>query len=186
MEPEKQEEKPKEEEISEETKKKMCALEYNIKNKGETSYYYAHKSKFEENQKDPNAKTITGPGIITGGDPILLQTEKKAVEIIKEPKQITKYIFYDDDKTAVVKMDLPSDAQEVTDECLESKFEKRSYHLKINVPNGQPYFFAVSKLYLKIVPDQSSAKVIKTKNGKAIKIIFQKEEIDEEWSKVSA
>ena len=55
---------------------------------------------------------------------MLLQTEKKPVEIIKEPKQITKYIFYDDDKTAVVKMDLPSDAQDVTDDCLEAKFEK--------------------------------------------------------------
>ena len=111
----------KDKEIDEEEKKKMCALEYNIKNKGETSYYYAHKNKFEDNKKDPNAKTITGPGIITGG---VLQTEKKPVEIIKEPKQITKYIFYDDDKTAVVKMDLPSDALDVTDDCLEAKFEK--------------------------------------------------------------
>ena len=73
-------------EIPDEEKKKMCALEYNIKNKGENSYYYAHKSKFEDQEKDPNAKTITGPGIITGGDPILLQTEKKQVEIIKEHK----------------------------------------------------------------------------------------------------
>ena len=172
----------KDKEIDEEEKKKMCALEYNIKNKGETSYYYAHKNKFEDNKKDPNAKTITGPGIITGGEPVLLQTEKKPVEIIKEPKQITKYIFYDDDKTAVVKMDLPSDAQDVTDDCLEAKFEKWSYHLKINVPNGQPYFFAISKLYLKIVPEQSTTKIIKTKTGKGIKVVFAKEDIDEECS----
>ena len=172
-------------EIPDEEKKKMCALEYNIKNKGENSYYYAHKSKFEDQEKDPNAKTITGPGIITGGDPILLQTEKKQVEIIKEPKQITKYIFYDDDKTAVVKMDLPEDAKDITEECLDAKFEKRSYHLKINVPNGQPYFFAISKLYLKIVPEKSVTKIVKTKTGKAIKVIFQNEDIDEESSKVS-
>ena len=176
----------KDKEIDEEEKKKMCALEYNIKNKGETSYYYAHKSKFEDNKKDLNAKTITGPGIITGGEPVLLQTEKKPVEIIKEPKQITKYIFYDDDKTAVVKMDLPPDAQDITDECLEAKFEKRAYYLKINIPNGQPYFFAISKLYLKIVPEQSSTKIIKTKTGKGIKVVFAKDDIDEEWSKVSA
>lgn len=30
----------------------MCALESNIKNKGENSYYYAHKYKFEDNTKD--------------------------------------------------------------------------------------------------------------------------------------
>ena len=111
-------------EIPDEEKKKMCALEYNIKNKGENSYYYAHKSKFEDQEKDPNAKTITGPGIITGGDPILLQTEKKQVEIIKEPKQITKYIFYDDDKTAVVKMDLPEDAKDITEVLYEHYADK--------------------------------------------------------------
>ena len=83
-------------------------------------------------------------------------------------------------------MDLPEDAKDITEECLDAKFEKRSYHLKINVPNGQPYFFAISKLYLKIVPEKSVTKIVKTKTGKAIKVIFQKEDIDEEWSKVSA
>jgi hypothetical protein len=164
----------------------MCALESNIKNKGENSYYYAHKYKFEDSKKDPNAQTITGPGIITGGDAILIQTEKRAVEIIKEPKQITKYIFYDDDKVAIVKMDLPKDAEDISDDCLQADFQKRSFHLKINVPNGEAYYFAVSKLYLKIVPENSTCKIVKTKNGKVIKITFAKEDIDEEWSKVSA
>lgn len=173
--------------MTEEEQKKMCALEYNIKNKGETSYYYAHKSKFESKDIDPNAKTITGPGIITGGDPVLLQVEKKEVEVIKDPKQISKYIFYDDDKIAVVKMDIPDDAKEVTEDCLESNFQPRSYYLKINVPNGDPYFFAVSKLFKKIEPAKSSIKIVKSKTGvKSLKIMFAKKEIDEEWSKVSA
>ena len=93
--------------VPEEKKKEMSALEYDIKNKGENSYYYAHKGRFEEKDKDPNAKTISGPGIITGGDPVLLQTEKRTIEKIKEPKTISKYIFYDDDKFAVVKINLP-------------------------------------------------------------------------------
>ena len=87
----------------------MCALEYDIKNKGENSYYYAHKSRFENKNNDPNAQTITGPGIITGGDPVLLHTEKKVVEVVKKPKAISKYQFYDDDKFAVVKIELPED-----------------------------------------------------------------------------
>ena len=87
-----EEKKPEEKEqpkISEEEKEKMCALEYDIKNKGENSYYYAHKSRFENKNNDPNAKTITGPGIITGGDPVLLHTEKKVVEVVKKPKAIS-------------------------------------------------------------------------------------------------
>lgn len=173
--------------LSSEEQKKISALEYNIKNKGETSYYYAHKSKFESKDVDPNAKTITGPGIITGGDPVLLQVEKKEVEVIKEPKQISKYIFYDDDKFAVVKMDLPEDAKDVTEDCLESNFHLRSYYLKINVPNGDPYFFAVSKLFKKIEPSKSSIKIVKNKTGvKCVKIVFAKSDVDEEWTKVSA
>ena len=79
--------------ITEEEKEKMCALEYDIKNKGENSYYYAHKSRFENKNNDPNAKTITGPGIITGGDPVLLHTEQKVVEVLKKPKSISTYQF---------------------------------------------------------------------------------------------
>lgn len=169
-----------------EEEKKISALEYNIKNKGETSYYYAHKGKFEDKNTDPNAKTITGPGIITGGDPILLQTEKKPVEIIQEPKKINKYVFYDDDKYAIVKIELPLDALDISDECLEHEFQERSFKLKINVPNCQPYFFTITKLYLKIIPDKSVCKIINTKNGRVIKISFYKEDIDEEWSKLSA
>ena len=105
--------------IPEEKKKEMSALEYDIKNKGENSYYYAHKGRFEEKDKDPNAKTISGPGIITGGDPVLLQTEKRTIEKIKEPKTISKYIFYDDDKFAVVKINLPDDALDINEDNLE-------------------------------------------------------------------
>ena len=65
-------------EITEEAKSKMSALEYDIKNRGENSYYYAHKGRFEDKNIDPNAQTISGPGIITGGDPVLLKTEKKS------------------------------------------------------------------------------------------------------------
>ena len=169
--------------IPEEKKKEMSALEYDIKNKGENSYYYAHKGRFEEKDKDPNAKTISGPGIITGGDPVLLQTEKRTIEKIKEPKTISKYIFYDDDKFAVVKINLPDDAHDINEDNLEYDFQKKSFHLKINLINGDKYIFKVTKLYLPIDPQKSSVKIIKSKN--VIKINFAKVEIDEEWSKLT-
>ena len=103
----------------ENSEKKMSALEYNIKNKGETSYYYAHKNKFEKSEQQSEAQTVTGPGIITGGDPILLQSEKKKVEVLKEPKKITEYMFYDDIKYAVVKFILPKEAEFITEDNLE-------------------------------------------------------------------
>ena len=172
--------------ISEEEKEKMCALEYDIKNKGENSYYYAHKSRFENKNTDPNAKTITGPGIITGGDPVLLATEKKVVENVKKPKSISTYQFYDDDKFAVVKIELPSDAQGVTEEGVKADFQKRAFNLTIKTPEGETYLFKVSKLYLAIDPEKSNFKIVKAKSGKkSIKINFAKVEIDEEWTKLN-
>ena len=184
-----EEKKPEEKEqskISEEEKEKMCALEYDIKNKGENSYYYAHKSRFENKNNDPNAKTITGPGIITGGDPVLLHTEKKVVEVEKKPKSISKYQFYDDDKFAVVKIELPEDAQGVTEEGIFSDFQKRAFNLTIKTPEGESYIFKVTKLYLAIDPEKSTVKIVKAKSGKkSIKINFAKVEIDEEWTKLN-
>ena len=173
--------------ISEEEKKKMCALEHDIKNKGENSYYYAHKSRFENKNIDPNAKTITGPGIITGGVPVLLATEQKVVENVKKPKSISTYQFYDDDKTAVVKIELPEDAQGVTEEGINADFQKRAFNLTIKTPEGETYIFKVSKLYLAIDPEKSTVKIVKAKSGKkSVKINFAKVEIDEEWTKLNA
>ena len=171
--------------ISEEEKQKICALEYDIKNKGEHSYYYAHKARFEPENKDPNAKTIKGPGIITGGLPELLATEQRKVEEVKKIKGINTYQFYDDDKTAVVKIELPTEAEGATEEGLVTDFQKRSFNLTINTPMGETYVFKVGKLYQEIVPEKSTVKLIKTKAGKkVVKIVFYKVDIDEEWTKL--
>jgi hypothetical protein len=161
----------------------VSALEHNIKTKKENAYYYAHAYKFEKKENDPEAKVISGPGIITGGDPVLLTTQKKNIEILKEPKKFTKYIFYDDDKFVVVKIDLPEEVKDlITDDCLESQFSERSLDLKVNIPNGEPYLFNVKKLCQKIIPEESKVKLVKGK----IVINIRKKDEDEEWSKLSA
>ena len=40
------------------------------------------------------------------------------MEVVKTPKSILIYQFYDDDKFAVVKIELPGDAQGVTEEWI--------------------------------------------------------------------
>jgi hypothetical protein len=160
----------------------MSALEHNIKSKGEFSYYYAHGRRFEK-QEEENGKIIAGPGIITGGDPVLLQKTVKEVEVIKEPKKFTKFIFFDDDKNVQVKIDLPDDIKElVTEDCVNIKFTEKSFDLRVDVPNGEPYFYSVKKLYKKIDPDGSKTKLLKGK----LSIILKKKDEDEEWEKLSA
>lgn len=168
-------------EVKIEQGKNMSALEANIKQKGEFSYYYAHGRKFE-NKDDEQGKVIQGPGIITGGEPVLLQKTVKEVQVIKDTKKFIKYIFYDDNKYVQIKIDLPEDCKDVTDDCININFAERSVDLRVNVPNSDPYFFSVKKLFQKIVPSESKAKINKGK----LCISIKKKNEEEEWDKLSA
>jgi hypothetical protein len=170
------------ENVSETNDKNVSALEHNIKTKKGNSYYYAHAYKFDAKTAAEQGKVIAGPGIITGGDPVLLQKSIKPVEIIKEPKKFTKYIFYDDEQNVVIKIDLPEECKDISEECLEVNFGERSLDLRVNVPNSDPYLYTVKKLFQKIVPEQSSTKIVKGK----IVITIRKKNEDEEWTKLSA
>jgi HSP20 family molecular chaperone IbpA len=162
--------------------KNVSALEHNIKSKGEHSYYYAHGRKFENNQTE-QGKIIEGPGLITGGEPVLLAKIKKEVEIIKEPKKFTKFIFFDDGETVVMRIELPEEFRDlITDDCVEIKFTDKSFDLRVNVPNGEPYFYSVKKLFKKISSEESKFKLNKGK----LSIILKKKEADEEWDKLGA
>jgi len=161
----------------------VSALEHNIKTKKESSYYYAHAYKFDKKEADNDAKVISGPGIITGGDPVLLAKSVKSVEAIKETKIFTKYIFYDDDKFVVVKIDLPDEIKDVVkDDCIEINFHERALNMKVNIPDNDPYLFVVKKLNQKIIPEESSVKLVKSK----IVLNIRKKDEDEEWNKLSA
>jgi len=46
------------------------ALQENLDRKGENAYYFAHSRSFEV---PPDAKVISGPGLITGGAPVLIE-----------------------------------------------------------------------------------------------------------------
>lgn len=162
--------------------KNVSALEHNIKTKRENSYYYAHAYKFDAKTAAEQGKVIAGPGIITGGDPVLLGKSIKPVEIIKETKKFTKYIFYDDERNVVIKIDLPDECKEVNEDCLEVNFGERSLDLRLNVPNADPYLYTVKKLFQKINTEQCSTRIVKGK----IVITLRKKNEDEEWSKLSA
>jgi hypothetical protein len=159
----------------------VSALEYNIKSKGENAYYYAHKRKFE-NKGEENGQIIEGHGLITGGDPVHLGKTTN-IEHIKETKKFTKYIFYDDGAKAVIKIDLPDTIKDsITDDCIVINLLERGFDLRVNVPNGEPYFFSVKKLFKKIDPNESTAKIFK---GKCV-ISLKKVDEDEEWDKLQA
>jgi len=162
--------------------KKMSLLEENIKTKGENAYYYAHKRIFDP--KEPvDGKILEGPGIITGGDPVLLDKSLKTVEVIKENKKFTKYIFYDDDKFVRVKIELPENIKDkVTLDGIEVNYQEKSFDLRANIEDSDPYFFSIKKLFKKVIPEECITKLVK---GKIVLSLKKKSE-DEEWDKLNA
>lgn len=84
----------------------LSALRANIKEKGELSYYYAHKPR--EMAHSGETTVVEGPGIITGGTPVLLTTQKSDVKKEDVPcnVKLTKYMFDDKKKEVKVYIDL--------------------------------------------------------------------------------
>jgi len=149
-----------------EEEKQMSALEHNIKTKGSNAYYYAHGRKYElENNHE--GKTIQGPGIITGGDPVLLEKKPSEVKAIKTSKIFDKYQFCDDEDFVEVKINLGNyykDPNIITEECIESKLEEKNLKLIVNEPGEvDPRQLFVPKLFKKIVPKDSNVKIVKGK-----------------------
>lgn len=163
-----------------EDKDSKSALYHNIETKGEFSYYYAHGKR---DKPTIEGKVIEGPGIITGGEPVLLDKRVTTVEAIKENKKFTKYIFYDDDFFVKIKIELPEELMDkVNIDFVKVDYNVRSLDLQVQVPDMETYFFVIKKLAEKIVPEESTVKVIKNK----IILSLKKEEGDKEWEKLQA
>lgn len=166
-------------------KKDMTALEHNIKTKGANAYYYAHGRKYEQQGDTIQGKTIEGPGIITGGNPTLL--EKKSIEVkpIITSKKFEKYSCYDDGDFFQVRVDLKiyfKDVSKITNDCIEANIEEKGMTIRVNEPDGEPHLLVVKKFFKNITPEESKVKIAKEK----LCISLKKAKTGEEWDKLNA
>ncbi|CAL1140949.1 unnamed protein product [Cladocopium goreaui] len=108
------------------------ALRENIQKKGENAYYYAHNRKFEV---PPDAKVISGPGLVTGGPPVKLDIEANGSPAEKRVEAIRSFSWTDDGGKVKIYLQLPEgtlqDASQVT--C---DFQDRSFHLQVACGNA--------------------------------------------------
>lgn len=162
--------------------KKVSLLEENIKTKGENAYYYAHKRLVDNRNSNEEGIIISGPGIITGGDPVLLAKSDKPAEVIKENKKFTQYHFSDDQEYATVKILLPDEIKEkVVLENVTCNFTEKTLDLIVYPADSDPYYFSVKKLHKKIVPEESKYKIVK---GKLV-LSLKKNDTEKEWEKLN-
>eukprot|EP00930_Biecheleria_cincta_P043946 TRINITY_DN30152_c0_g2_i1.p1 TRINITY_DN30152_c0_g2~~TRINITY_DN30152_c0_g2_i1.p1 ORF type:complete len:192 (+),score=47.55 TRINITY_DN30152_c0_g2_i1:130-705(+) len=154
------------------------ALRQNIETKGENAYYYAHSRKFEV---PADAKVVSGPGLVTGGAPVLLAAESAPVEEHRT-EAIRNLSWADDGSKVKVYLQLPDgvlrEAAQVT--C---DFEARNFHCKVSPPPpscvGPVRSCKTEPLRGEIVPEKSSFRVNLDK-GK-VTITLHKKNADETW-----
>jgi hypothetical protein len=146
------------------------ALKHNQESKGSNSYYYAHTRSYEV---PADAKVVEGPGLITGGPPVLLEKQETDSSPNKGPvaQMIRNYAWNEEDMVMKVSVD-GGDAALATDENVKCEFETDSFVLSINVSETKKLQLQVP-LKKSIEPEKCKFRVSK---GKGVRITLAKKE----------
>eukprot|EP00440_Ansanella_granifera_P059136 gb/GFBE01064100.1/.p1 GENE.gb/GFBE01064100.1/~~gb/GFBE01064100.1/.p1 ORF type:complete len:192 (+),score=42.39 gb/GFBE01064100.1/:1-576(+) len=153
------------------------ALRQNIEKKGENAYYYAHNRKFEV---PADAKVVSGPGLVTGGAPVKLETAAADANSSEQKTQaIRNFSWADDGAKVKIYLQLPEgvlrDSSQVT--C---DFDSRSFHAKVaSQKSGAVHAFKAEPLTGEIVPEKSTFKA-NTEKAR-VTVTLQKKKRDEAW-----
>jgi hypothetical protein len=152
--------------------KRQSALKHNQETKGTNSYYYAHTRSFEVPE---DAKVVSGPGLITGGSPVLLESTKSESAGSPEKKavieSIRNYTWSEEDNVVKVSID-GGDAASASEANTECDFNEDSFTLRINISEAKTLQLQVS---LKKNVDPSKCK-FRISKGKGVRLTLAKKE----------
>mmetsp|Transcript_87438 Transcript_87438/g.255698 ORF Transcript_87438/g.255698 Transcript_87438/m.255698 type:complete len:286 (+) Transcript_87438:68-925(+) len=139
------------------------ALQENVDRKGDNAYYYAHNRKFEVPE---HAKVISGPGLITGGQPVLLESGAMVVDASAEDRTVWMKEYSWSDSKGKVKVYipvpegvLPADGAE---DLVEAEYTTTQVELTIKSKPRQR--LRIEKLNAEIKTDACSIRVEAHKN----------------------
>jgi hypothetical protein len=146
------------------------ALKHNQETKGSNSYYYAHTRSYEV---PPDAKVVEGPGLITGGPPVLLEKQETESSPSKGPvaEQIRNYAWTEEANVMKVSVD-GGDAALATDDNVTCEFDTDSFTLSIRVSEAKKLQLSVP-LKKSIDPEKCKFRVSK---GKGVRVTLAKKE----------
>eukprot|EP00931_Biecheleriopsis_adriatica_P035604 TRINITY_DN20504_c0_g1_i1.p1 TRINITY_DN20504_c0_g1~~TRINITY_DN20504_c0_g1_i1.p1 ORF type:complete len:304 (+),score=75.57 TRINITY_DN20504_c0_g1_i1:123-914(+) len=150
------------------------ALQQNVESKGENAYYFAHNRKFEV---PPDAKVITGPGLITGGAPMLIEAGAVTVDATEEERTVYLKDYSWSDSTGKVKVYvpvpegiLPADG---ADAIVDTIFSSSQVDLTIKSRPRQK--LKIEKLNAELNTDSCSARVEAHKNRIVLQLAKKRE-----------
>ncbi|PHJ22013.1 cs domain protein [Cystoisospora suis] len=189
----------------EELPRTSSALRSSIARYGTNSYYYAHAPLPGSKLDDGDVKVLEGPGVVTGGSPVLLGRRKEEPDEsgadcvtleeaaataaqgkrLKNFRPLNSYMWHDDGKTVRVYIPLDklpeSEDERQAEPCFSSdhvafKAEEETFGLVIRRKAGN-VMLVLNKLYQPVQPQQCRVSVKDTK----ISIALVKDDPDLTW-----
>lgn len=150
------------------------ALQSNVDQKGENAYYYAHTRKFEVPE---HAKVISGPGLITGGQPVLIEAGAMAVDASAEERTVWMKDYSWADSKGKVKVYIPVPEgllpAEGAEELVEAEYAATQVDLTIKSKPRQR--LRIEKLNAEIKVDACSTRVEVQKNRVVLQLAKKRE-----------
>lgn len=150
------------------------ALQSNVDQKGENAYYYAHTRKFEVPE---HAKVITGPGLITGGQPLLLAMGAMEVDATEEERTVylKDYSWADSNGKIKVYVPVPEGLlpAEGADSLVEASFEISQVDLTIKCKPRQR--LRIEKLNGELKVEACTTRVEAHKNRVVLQLVKKRD-----------
>eukprot|EP00929_Paragymnodinium_shiwhaense_P060518 TRINITY_DN30217_c0_g1_i1.p1 TRINITY_DN30217_c0_g1~~TRINITY_DN30217_c0_g1_i1.p1 ORF type:complete len:292 (+),score=53.52 TRINITY_DN30217_c0_g1_i1:281-1156(+) len=150
------------------------ALQANLDKQGDLAYYHAHNRHFEV---PADAKVITGPGLIAGGAPVLLEAGADKLDPASDERivPLKEYSWCDSGAKVKVYVTVPANLlpAEGAAELVSCDFGEKSLDLEIK---KQPrHKLSLEKLNAEIKPEECTTRVEPQKNRIVLQLVKKKE-----------
>jgi len=151
--------------------REASALQANIDKKGDNAYYFAHNRAFEVPE---HAKVISGPGLITGGAPTLVEAGAKKVDA-EEVVNLKDYCWSDAGAKVKVYVTVREGTlpMEGADEITETNFTAKGAMLTIRSKPCQK--LKLDRLNAEIKPDDCSVRVEPKKSRVTLQLVKKRD-----------
>lgn len=150
------------------------ALQENVDRKGENAYYFAHNRKYEV---PPDAKVITGPGLITGGAPTLIESGATTVDASEEDRVVylKDYSWADSSGKVKVYVPIPEGILPASgaDELVDISFA--AHQVELTVKSRPRQRLKIEKLNAEIKTDSCTTRVEAHKNRIVLQLAKKRE-----------
>ncbi|KAF4659289.1 hypothetical protein FOZ61_004847 [Perkinsus olseni] len=165
-------------EESDEMKRSDSKLRKSLTEKGDKSYYYAHSRDF---YVPPDAKVVTGPGLITGGQPELIaRSPSPEPRNVMKKRPVKQYSWFDDEEKVKVYTEDPQLLTALEDDSVEahSRFTATGFDLWADTADGWRVILSVPTLNAEIVPEECKHRVSR---GKRVSVTLKKKNVHRTW-----